>query len=169
MRKFWTQDSDAYSSLHFNMAYTFKIHKMIDGKRFGPTINGWYYKPLGYHGKVSKAKNRKGRKAKENEHGDKTPWVLTKSQQYDVFLEGEKGQFMDNNNMFSVLDNCNVVMGVDGERIALFPVPPAGTMDWHGYPVSCKEEKLTDDIIDKFYNANAINYTIYLRMLRRDL
>ena len=151
------------------MAYEFKKHKMIDGKRYGPTSNGWYYKPLDYHGKVSKEKSKKGRKTKEAEHKDKSPWILDKSQQYDVFLEGVKGMFMDSKNMFSVLDNSNVIMGVEKERIALFPVPPAGTVDWHGYPVSSKEEKLTNEIMDLFYKAKAINYTIYSRMLRRDL
>lgn len=151
------------------MAYAFKKHKMIDGKRYGPTTNGWYYKPLDYHGKVSKTQNKKGKKAKESEHEDKSPWILSKSQQYDVFLEGVQGKFMDTNNMFSVLDNCNVVMGKDKERIALFPVPPVGTVDWHGYPILSKEEKLTNEIIDMFFKAGAINFTIYSRMQRRDL
>lgn len=151
------------------MAYVFKKHKMIDGKKYGPTSNGWYYQPASYHGKVSKLQNKKGRRAKESEHEDKSPWILNKSQQYDVFLEGEKGEFMDGKNMFSVLDNCNVVMGLDGERIALFPIPPKGTMDWHGYPILSKEEKLTNEIMDKFFKAEAINLTIYSRMLRRDL
>ena len=151
------------------MAYIFKKHKMIDGKKYGPTGNGWYYQPADYHGKVSKTLNKKGKKAKEKEHDDKTHWVLNKSQQYDVFLEGQKGKFMDSMNMFSVLDNCNVVMGEDNERIAIFPVPPSGTKDWHGYPVLSKEEKLTSEIMDKFFEDNAINFTIYSRMQRRDL
>lgn len=151
------------------MAYEFKKHKMIDGKKYGPTDNGWYYQPADYHGKVSKAQSKKGNKAKEKEHENKTHWVLNKSQQYDAFLEGEKGKFMDTKNMFSVLDNCNVVMGEDEERIALFPVPPTGTVDWHGYPITSKEEKLTSEIMDKFFKAKAVNFTVYLRMLRRDL
>lgn len=151
------------------MAFVFKKHKMIDGNRYGPTANGWYYKPLVYHGKVVKSNKRKGRKAKEAEHEDKSPWILDKSQQYDVFLEGVQGRFMDNENMFSVLDNCNVIMGVEKERIALFPVPPAGTVDWHGYPVSSKEEKLTNEIMDMFFNAKVIDFTMYSRMQRRDL
>lgn len=149
--------------------YAFKKHKMIDGKRYGPTDNGWYYQPADYHGKVSKAQSKKGKKAKEKVHDDKTHWVLTKSQQYDAFLEGVFGEFMDNKNMFSVLDNCNVVMGEDGERIALFPVPPKGTVDWHGYPVSSEEKKLTDEIMDKFWKAKAITIDVYSRMLRRDI
>ena len=149
--------------------YAFKKHKMIDGNRYGPTGNGWYYQPADYHGKVCKAHSKKGKKAKEKEHDDKTHWVLTKSQQYDAFLEGEIGKFMDSNNMFSVLDNCNVVMGEDGERIALFPVPPKGTVDWHGYPVSSEEKKLTDEIMDKFWEAEAITINVYSRMLRRDI
>lgn len=151
------------------MTYVFKKHKMIDGKRYGPSSNGWYYQPADYHGKMGKANNNKRRKSKEQEHEDKTHWVLTKSQQYDVFLEGVKGKFMDSKNMFSLLDNCNVVMGEDDERIALFPVPPTGTKDWHGYPVSSKEEKLTNEIMDLFFKAKVINFTIYSRMQRRDL
>lgn len=151
------------------MAYSFKKHKMIDGNKYGPTANGWYYQPASYHGKVIKTQNKKGSKAKESEHEDKSPWVLNKSQQYDVFLEGVKGEFMDRKNLFSVLDNCNVVMGIDGERIALFPVPPKGTVNWHGYPILSKDEKLTSEIMDKFFKAKVINFTIYSRMLRRDL
>lgn len=142
---------------------------MIDGKKYGPTDNGWYYQPADYHRKVNKAQSKKGKKAKEKKHENKTHWLLTKSQQFDAFLEGVIGKFMNNKNMFSVLDNCNVVMGMEGERIALFPVPPQGTVDWHGYPVTSKEEKLTDEIMDKFLNGKVINYTVYSRMLRRDL
>lgn len=36
----------------FYMAYEFKKHKMIDGRRYGPTEQGWYYQPADYHGKV---------------------------------------------------------------------------------------------------------------------
>lgn len=151
------------------MAYKFKKHKMIDGRRYGPTEEGWFYQPANYHGKISKAQSRKGKKNKEQKHEDKTHWILSKSKQYDVFQEGLKGKFMDKNNMFSVLDNCNVVMGEDDERIALFPVPPAGTVDWHGYPVSSGEEKLTNEIMDKFLKSNAITIATYSRMLRRDL
>lgn len=150
-----------------DMAYEFKKHKMIDGKKYGPTAEGWYYQPACYHGKVSKSTNKKA--LKRIKYEDKSPWILDKSQQFDVFLEGVKGKFIDNKNMFSVLDNCDVVMGIEGERIALFPVPPKGTVDWHGYPILSKEEKLTDDIMDKFFKAKAIDFTKYSRMLRRDL
>lgn len=151
------------------MAYEFKKHKMVDGRRYGPTSNGWYYQPADYHGKTNKTQSKKGKKSKNREHEDKTHWILTQSQQYDVFLEGVEGKFMDKKNMFSVIDNCNVVMGEDNERIALFPVPPTGTVDWHGYPVSSEEEKLTNEIMDKFLKAKAITLATYSRMLRRDL
>ena len=86
-----------------------------------------------------------------------------------MFLEGVNGKFMDKDNMFSVLDNCKVVMGEDGERIALFPVPPTGTVNWHGYPVSSEEKKLTNGIMDKFLKANAITLATYSRMQRREI
>ena len=88
------------------MAYEYKKHAMVDGKKYGPSPGNKYYQPAGYHNPVKKQHN-KGRKAKKAVHEDKTHWILNKSQQYDVFLEGESNEFIDQSVIFSLLDNCN--------------------------------------------------------------
>lgn len=100
------------------MAYEYKKHTMVDGKKYGPSLGNKYYQPAGYHNPVKKVHN-KGRKAKKAEHEDKTHWILNKSQQYDVFLEGESNDFIDQSGIFSLLDNCNEILGQDGERLAI--------------------------------------------------
>ena len=82
------------------MAYEYKKHTMVDGKKYGPSPGNKYYQPAGYHNPVKKVHN-KGRKAKKAEHEDKTHWILNKSQQYDVFLEGESNPDFDNAPPFS--------------------------------------------------------------------
>ena len=53
--------------------------------------------------------------------------------------------------------------------VAFFPTPPEGTIDWHGYPIPSTEEKLTDEMIDKFLEKRKIGSANYSRLLRRDL
>ena len=151
------------------MAYEFKKHAMADGRRFGPTEGGRYYNPAGYHAKVKKNIPKKGKKAKAQEHVDKGHWVLDNSEQYDVFLEGEKHDLIDKEGMFSLLDDCKVVMGQDDERLAFFPLPPEGTEDWHGYPVTSKDKHLSDEMIDKFHEKEIVGFANYGRLQRRDL
>lgn len=150
------------------MSYEYKKHAMVDGKKYGPTVGGRYYQPADYHGKV-KDNNKKGRKAKNKEHEVKTHWVRTKSEQYDVFIEGENNEFIDVHGIFSLLDDCNEIMGDNEERLAFFPTPPAGTIDWHGYPIPSTEDKLTDEMIDKFLEKQKVGSANYSRLLRRDL
>lgn len=73
---------------------------MIDGKKYGPTAGGRYYQPADYHCTV-KDNNKKGRKAKNKQQEVKTHWVRTKSEQYDVFLEGDNNEFIDAHGIFS--------------------------------------------------------------------
>ena len=110
----------------------FPKYKMTDDGRYGPTPNGRYYMPIKYHNRVSSG-NRKGKKAKQQEHEKKTHWILTKPEQYHVFLAGDKYELIDEKGMYSVLDNCNVVFGRDGQKIAFFWIPKDDT--WHGFPI----------------------------------
>lgn len=152
------------------MAYKFKRHKMEDGNKFGPSPDGRYYQPAAYHNPVKKV-NRKGKKAKNSEHEDKTHWVLNKSQQYDVFLEGESNEFIDKNRgIFSFLDDCKEILGRDGERLSIFETPRNTNDAWHGYPFFSKDEdKLTDEMIDKFKKKGKISIANYTRLLARKI
>ena len=63
------------------MAYDYKKHAMVDGKKYGPTVGGRYYQPADYHGKV-KDNNKKGRKAKNKEHENVSTKVVKIIQSY---------------------------------------------------------------------------------------
>lgn len=143
---------------------------MVDGKKFGPSPKKeWYYQPADYHNPV-KVLKKKGHKAKETEHADKSHWALNKSNQYDVFLEGELNDFIDSNGIFSLLDNCNEILGQDGERLAIFETPSNCIDPWHGYPFFSKDEdKLTDDMIDKFKEKGKVSVANYSRLLSRKI
>ena len=151
------------------MAYEYKKHTMVDGKKYGPSPGNKYYQPAGYHNPVKKVHN-KGRKAKKAEHEDKTHWILNKSHQYDVFLEGESNDFIDQSGIFSLLDNCNEILGQDGERLAIFETPTNVNDAWHGYPFFSKDEyKLTDEMVDKFKEKEKISIANYTRLLARKI
>lgn len=132
----------------------FPKYKMIDGKKFGPTIHGRYYQPAYYHNPVTTSKG-KGKKAKRQEHEDKTHWILNKSQQYHVFLTGDEKELINNRGIFSVLDNCRIVFGEDGQRIAIFETPRNDT--WHGYPIFSWEKPIDDVIVNKMKEKGLIN------------
>lgn len=151
------------------MAFEYKKHSMVDGKKFGPSPGKRYYQPADYHNPV-KGVQKKGRKAKKAEHEDKSHWILNKSQQYDVFLEGESNDFKDESGIFSLLDDCKEVLGQDGERLAIFETPMNADDSWHGYPFfSRNEDKLTNEMIDKFKEKDKISYSNYTRLLARKI
>lgn len=151
------------------MAYEYKKHAMADGKKFGPSPGNRYYQPAGYHNSV-KGVPKKGRKAKKAEHEDKTHWQINMSQQYDVFLEGETSDFIDDSGIFSLLDDCNEILGQDGERLAIFETPKNANEAWHGYPFFSKDEdKLTDEMVDKFKEKEKISFANYTRLLARKI
>lgn len=52
------------------MAYEYKKHVMVDGKKYGPSPGNKYYQPAEYHNPVKKPHN-KGRKAKKAEHEER--------------------------------------------------------------------------------------------------
>src|ERR1700744_662835 len=97
--------------LRESMAYKFpKVSLNKDGA-FGPTIKDHYYKPAGYH----------NRSAKNN--ADKTKWVLKQNEQYETFRVGDESQWLCdiNKGLFSLLDNGQVIMGTNEERLSFFP------------------------------------------------
>lgn len=136
-------------------------YKMING-RYGPTKNDQYYKPAYYHNPVSASKV-KGKKAKRQEHEVKTHWVLNQSEQYYVFVIGDENDLKDNNGIYSVLDNCNVVLGEDGQRIAIFETPRDNT--WHGYPIFSWEKPIDVRIVEKMNDIGLIGLTTKQRII----
>ena len=140
----------------------FPKYKMSDGKKYGPTNNGRYYQPAYYHNPVSPS-NKKGKKAKQQEHEDKTHWVLNKSQQYHVFFTGDENGLLDDKGIYSVLDNCKVVFGENDQRIAIFETPRDDT--WHGYPIFSWEKPIDDSIVERMLEVGLINSVTKQRII----
>ena len=144
------------------MAHTFSNHTMTNGK-FGPTPNGHFYMPMAYHN-PSAIKRR-----------DKTRWVLSQDQQYEVFEIAdtpidEVPCWMndDKSGLFGMLDGCEVVLGKDNEeRLAFFPTPSNDSDPWHGYPTDSMN--LGDDLINFWFEKKLISKIVYGRLMRHEL
>lgn len=129
-------------------------YKMVDGRRYGPTTNNRYYQPAYYHNPVETV-HKKGKKAKQQEHEDKTHWILTKPQQFHVFKTGDENDIIDQRGIYSALNNCKEILGEDGQRLAIFETPR--DENWHGYPIFSWEKPISEDIADKMVKAQMIN------------
>lgn len=67
--------------------------------------------------------------------------------------------------MYSLVDDCKVVLGKDNEeRLAFFPTPMNDIDPWHGYPLDGSE--VGDDLIEYWYKNNIISESTYLRLSR---
>lgn len=145
------------------MAHIFSKHIMVNGM-FGPTPNGHYYQPASYHNPTAEKKEGKNR------------WVLSKSQQYEVFeiadtpKKGGKQCWMndDGKGLYSMLDGCDYVLGKDNEeRLAFFPKPSNEQDSWHGYPID--SENLGDELIEYWKKEQLISDITYRHLLAHEL
>lgn len=139
---------------------------MTDGQKFGPTDGERYYQPAKYHNSLPK--KCKVKKRSRCDVGEiKTHWILNQSEQYNVFIIGDKLNVgITRGLLFSLLDDCHVELGYRGERLALF----CGTSEiWHGYPIKSSETKLLMEDIQLLFEKQAISKTTYSRLLRRTI
>ena len=147
------------------MAHNFSSHSMIAGK-FGPTPNNHYYQPVSYHNPTARKRD------------DKNRWVLTQSEQYEVFeiadtpdssKEGRKCWMNDDGKgLYSMLDGCDYILGKDNEeRLAFFPKPANEQDSWHGYPID--SANIGDNLVEYWKNMQLISEITYRRLLAREL
>ncbi len=138
------------------MSYTFPKVKLNDDGLFGPTLKKHYYKPVGYHNKTGESSKHK------------TLWVLKQNEQYEPFrISDEKAWICaKNKGLFSILDNGNVIMGTNEERISFFPNPVNKTDPWHGYPIDSGEKDPSIDLVDKWLKDKIIDDRIHYKILK---
>src|SRR5687768_3711014 len=97
---------------------------------YGPTSRHHWYKPIHYHARTGRRKKGKSR------------WVLSEGQQYEVFRIADEAWWFCPalGALFSIIEGGRRVLGVAGERLALFVEPINRPDPWHGYPVSTHDQ-----------------------------
>ena len=138
------------------MSYKFPKAKLNNDGLFGPTQNDNYYKPVTYHNKT----------AKTNKH--KNTWVLKQNEQFEVFRVCDEGEWscIKNKGLFSILDNGEVIMGANEERLSFFPKPVNDTDPYHGYPVDSGEYEPSVELVDKWLKDQIIDDRIHIKILK---
>lgn len=134
-----------------------KYVRNADGK-YGPTSRGDYY--------YSKEDHRRTAKTKKG----KTRWIIEEGEEFDVFRIANEAYdiwyCIENNCIFSLVDEAKVELGTDGERIAKFPNDRNENEPWHGYPVSTAESqnRPSTEVLDKLYEEKLISLPVRLRI-----
>jgi len=131
------------------------FNKNQDGT-FGPTSENHFYKPIIYHSSTAKLNKHKSR------------WSIDESCQFNVFKIADEHKWCCSINscLFSIVNNGDIVLGCDGERIAKFPKPMNKTDPWHGFPTTTTKDHISDDLLDKWENDSIITRLIRRRIVR---
>jgi len=141
------------------MSYKFPIIKLNKDRLFGPTAENHFYEPVAYHNKTAAA----------NKH--KTTWKLKQNEQFEVFRVSDESKWFCNERkgLFSILDNGDVVMGSNEERLSFFPSPVNTTDPYHGYPVDSGEYEISTDLVDKWLEDKIIDKRLHIKILKGQL
>lgn len=128
------------------MDFNFPTYRRNTDGTYGPTLKEHLYKPVKYHSRIAIQNRRKSR------------WVLNESQQYNVFKIADEGEWICENNkcLFSIINNGDIIVGLNNERIAKFPEPRNITDSWHGYPTTSSKDEISDDLLDKWESLSII-------------
>ncbi|MBK8805587.1 MAG: hypothetical protein IPO21_02605 [Bacteroidales bacterium] len=138
------------------MNYKFSKIKLNKDGLFGPTKENHFYKPVNYHNKT----------AATNHH--KTTWVLKQNEQFEVFRVSDESKWFckNRNGLFSILDNGEVIMGANEERISFFPNPVNNSDPYHGYPVNSGEYEPSTELVEMWLKDKIIDYRIHIKILK---
>ena len=133
-----------------------------DGIVFGHTSKGRTYKSLNYH---RQPKLKPG----------KTIWdsSVSRDAEYGYFEHSEDKEWLSSSgDYWWVSKNAKLAIGLNGERIAFFPICHNHPGPWHGYPVSPisnRDYEIPSELIDKWENDDTIDDLIAGRMRKGKL
>ena len=128
------------------MAFEFPIHTRNGDNTYGPTARQHYYLPVSYHARTARQRIEKNR------------WYLKEGEQYEVFRVADEPwwECTENFCLFSILDNGSTILGMNGERLAKFPLPRNLTDPYHGFPILSDEDKPSPDLLDTWEASGII-------------
>jgi len=138
------------------MSYNFPKVKLNKDGLFGPTANCNYYRPVAYHNRSAAG------------NPDKTKWVLNQGQQYEVFRISDEGYWIceTNKGLFSILNNGDIILGSNEERLSFFPTPANALDAWHGYPVNSGEYEPSTELVEKWVKDKIIDQRVSIKILK---
>jgi hypothetical protein len=141
------------------MKYKFPKVKQNESGNFGPTKNSNYYFPVHYHNKTAKS------------NPDKTKWCLKKNEQYEVFKISDESKWAceENDGLFGILDDGNVMLGMGEERLSYFPKPANTNDDWHGFPVNSGEFEPSKKLVKKWHKNKIIGDRMMIKILKGEI
>ncbi len=121
------------------MAFQFPKQKRNKNGTYGPTSRNHYYLPAPYHSRTAEKRP------------NKTRWCVSESAEYYVFRIADEPWWVcvSNQCLFSVVD-FGKILGENGERLAIFPIPSNANDSWHGYPIHTDEAKPSSNLLDRW-------------------
>ena len=127
-----------------------------DDNTYGQTSQNHYFKPVIYH----------SRTASPNFH--KSKWCIREPQQFYIFKIADESEWICNSNscLFSIINDCQVIIGTENERIAKFPKPLNTTDPWHGFPTNSTKDIISENLLDKWEEKDVISPSTRRRIVR---
>lgn len=126
---------------------------------YGPTTREHLYESKHDH-------RRTARKRK-----DKTRWKVKEGEEYCIFKIAN--EFLpnwffcqENNCLFGLIDECDQVIGENGERLAKFPNDRNPNDSWHGYPVFSQESqnRPSSELLDYLEEMKVIPFHVRMKI-----
>lgn len=137
--------------------FKFPTHTRNSNGTYGPTTKDHYYQPAPYHNATArKRKNKKSR------------WQIKEGEQYEVFKISDEPYWICkiNHCLFSIVQDGEVVLGQEEERLAVFPVPQNSFDAWHGWPTNSDNKKPEPCLLDKWEQDKIISSHIRRKIER---
>jgi hypothetical protein len=139
-----------------------KLEVHADGILFGYTAKKRTYKSMNYH---RQPKLKPG----------KTIWqsAISREAEYNYFEQCEANVWLSSSgDYWWVSKEAKIAVGLNGERLAFFPVCRNEPGPWHGYPVSAisdRDYEVPNELIDIWEKDQTIDDLIAGRMRKGKL
>ena len=129
------------------------------GISFGPTSSGKHYISLHRHRGSGTTKH-------------KSTWIRSfpPKSEFGLFCSADDGNWKDGTGNYWGAEPGAPVLGVDGERLAKFPMVTNRTDPWHGFPftlIGTPRAGPSDETVDAWVAATVITEVVASKIRRR--
>ena len=136
------------------MVTQLKSHTRGPDGRYGPTARDHYYVSVYYHRKNAAQNPNKSR------------WQIEEGQEYEVFRIGDESGWWcaASSALFSIIDQGQLSLGDEDQRLAVFPKPQNQTDSWHGWPTHASDAKPNPNLLDQWEAAGVVDYAMRIKI-----